>query len=227
MASRRLWPTSPRNVPARGSARQPVSPHGRELSAIGHALAPPGGSARYNVKLTPSQAVGILGERSIAISAASVMAADRERVPACVASPMHPRGTGPTGTDTPHIAFTVATVVVILLTLESGRWLSGKRFRLYHRDLSSSCRAVPLAVTEGAADRGEPADSWAGLNGAHRHRRLPAVDHRAGGRAFRLRAQDQREAHATSSSRRGSRTLAPRVGFEPSNPPVNSRMLCR
>jgi hypothetical protein len=45
--------------------------------------------------------------------------------------PMHLRGTAPTLTDTLHIVFTMATVVLMMVAIGFGASAFGKRFRLY------------------------------------------------------------------------------------------------
>ena len=104
-----------------------------ELSAIGAPSRPlwVALGLGYNVLLI-AFAVGILGteDRNRALRVVGWLLIANAAL-GLAWPPMHPRGTGFTGTDTLHIAFTVATVVVILLTLGIGALAFGKRFRLY------------------------------------------------------------------------------------------------
>lgn len=61
--------------------------------------------------------------------------------------PMHLRGTVHTLTDTLHIAFTIATVVLMMLAIGFGAGAFGKRFRLY--SIASLVALVAFGVLTG------------------------------------------------------------------------------
>ena len=99
--------------------------------------------------------------------------------------PMHQRAVlaagGGTLTDILHIAWAMATVLLMMLAIGYGSAAFGKRFRLYSiATMVILLSFGVLSALDGAPDPGRPAHAVGRSLGAHQHQRVHALDRGAG-----------------------------------------------